>query len=227
MYSYRLRESPYQYTDKGLAIIQVEYVTCDIAQETFEAHHIDKPARFDQMVPKRKCEFLSGRICARLAQIESGSNEIFQIKQNEDRSPIWPTGMIGSISHTGQLATACLASQADCQNVGIDIEEIMSDDLARELRTQFMLDSELAHQKGCPFGEFATLVYSAKEALFKALYRDIGSFFGFGQAALVYRDERMVSFELQSSLSKKWCKGRCIDVSTCVKDSHVYSLVAR
>ena len=102
MYNYCFRESPYKYTDEGLAIVQVEYVTCDIEQEIFEAHQIDKPSRFDHMVPKRKCEFLSGRICARLAQIELGNSEIFQIRQNEDRSPIWPEDMIGSISHCGR-----------------------------------------------------------------------------------------------------------------------------
>jgi enterobactin synthetase component D len=146
MYSYRLGESPYKYTDKGLAIVQVEYVTCDIDQNIFEAHQIDKPSRFERMVPKRKCEFLSGRICARLAQIELGSNEIFQIGQNSGRSPIWPPGMVGSISHTGQLATACISSQVDYQNVGIDIEEIMSDDLAHELgvlRFQFLQTLQL------------------------------------------------------------------------------------
>ncbi len=38
------------------------------------------------------------------------------------REPLWPAGVVGSISHSGELAGAVVARASDAWSVGLDIE---------------------------------------------------------------------------------------------------------
>ena len=62
--------------------------------------------------PVRLAEFRHGRACARLAlgRIGAGAHDI---PVGASREPIWPTGVVGSISHAGTAAAAVVAWQSD------------------------------------------------------------------------------------------------------------------
>src|SRR5260370_12098794 len=73
---------------------------------------------------KRQREFLAGRWCAEeaLQCLGAGSTHVAMA---EDRTPIWPDGVVGSITHTDDFAAAAVAWAADIAWVGIDSEQII------------------------------------------------------------------------------------------------------
>jgi 4'-phosphopantetheinyl transferase EntD len=76
-----------------------------------------------QFSPKRIADFSTGRYCSIKALEQLGiQNSIIPI--GEDRAPIWPEGIVGSISHCDSLTGAIVAKRSDHISLGLDIEEI-------------------------------------------------------------------------------------------------------
>src|ERR1700757_4626476 len=64
-----------------------------------EARHVEKA------VTKRRLEFAAGRRCARLALARLGATP-GPILPGEDRTPRWPSALVGSITHHGAHCAA-------------------------------------------------------------------------------------------------------------------------
>ena len=77
-------------------------------------------AAMARAVPARRAEFAAGRDAARQAMARLGLPP-YPIPMAEDRSPIWPTGVTGSITHHGALALA-VAAPAGALTLGLDAE---------------------------------------------------------------------------------------------------------
>jgi 4'-phosphopantetheinyl transferase EntD len=72
---------------------------------------------------KRMADFSTGRYCAIKALEQLGiQNAIIPI--GEDKAPVWPKGIVGSISHCDSLTGAIVAKSSDHISLGLDIEEI-------------------------------------------------------------------------------------------------------
>lgn len=128
-------------------------------------------------VTKRRNEFAAGRAAAHQATQLLG-HAPQPIPVGPDRAPIWPDGLIGSISHTKSCAMAVLATTEQIQGLGIDVEEDtpLKDDLRPAIcseREQKWLD-----QQAQP-GQLAKVIFSAKEAAYKAQYALSQTFYGF------------------------------------------------
>lgn len=116
-------------------------------------------------VPKRQSEFLAGRFCAAQALRAAGSPETVGIK---DRAPVWPVGCVGSISHSDSRVLAVVSRVHT--GLGVDIEPIMAATQAQEIKDLILTQAEAALRPAdLKFPEFLTLVFSAKESLYKAL----------------------------------------------------------
>lgn len=122
-------------------------------------------------VDKRRREFAAGRRCARRAMAALGEPPR-PIPQGEDRAPVWPEGLVGSITHADRWCAAAVARTADgVRAVGIDVEPVepISLDLVRIIcvaeERSFLAAQAAAHQ-----GVLARLIFSAKEAAFKCQY---------------------------------------------------------
>jgi len=72
-------------------------------------------------VRKRRDEFAAGRGAARraLSMLDIPS---MPIPRADDRRPIWPGGIVGSISHAENVAAAIVGRAEDIDGVGLDIE---------------------------------------------------------------------------------------------------------
>jgi enterobactin synthetase component D len=90
----------------------------------------------------------------------------------EDRAPIWPDDVVGSITHTGGFAAAAVAWAADIAGLGIDSEQIIDPAAARDIADVCMVDEPTLFKEadGRSFCEFCTFVFSAKESVFKCLF---------------------------------------------------------
>jgi 4'-phosphopantetheinyl transferase EntD len=119
----------------------------------------------------RRREFLSGRALARRAMQDLGRPPS-PIPAASDRTPVWPPGLTGSISHCADLCAAAMARTADgFLSIGIDIET--AEPLERSLWPEICTPAErerLARQPGDEAGALAKLMFSAKEAAYKCQY---------------------------------------------------------
>ena len=114
---------------------------------------------------KRKSEYLAGRLCAAYALRAAGLPEAVGTK---DRAPVWPIGAVGSISHSDARAVAVVSR--DLAGLGVDIEPLLTPAQALDIQDMILTKAEADMQPpDLTFPEFLTLLFSAKEALYKAL----------------------------------------------------------
>ena len=119
---------------------------------------------------KRYSEFLIGRQAAKRAL----GGEYF-IGKAQTGEPIWPDGLIGSISHTEGLAVAAVGSSEKFQAIGIDLENI-DRKINIDISKRICSDSE---KQWLDTKEDLLKVFSSKEAIYKALFPICKTFFGF------------------------------------------------
>jgi 4'-phosphopantetheinyl transferase EntD len=147
------------------------------------------PQALRHATQKRQREFLAGRWCAKQALQGLGAGST-HVAVAGDRAPIWPDGVVGSITHTGDFAAAAVAWAADIAGLGIDSEQIIDPATADDIADICMVNEatlfKAAH--GRSFCEFCTFVFSAKEAVFKCLFPLTRKF-------LEFSDVRITSFD--------------------------------
>lgn len=122
------------------------------------------------MVPRRLREFMLGRHCARVALRQTGHAPA-AIPRNADRSPAWPPGIVGSISHSGDIAAAAVTHAADFAGLGLDIES--PEPLTTDLAAMICRDDEDSS------GDNAKLLFGIKEAIYKCIYPTVGRYVDF------------------------------------------------
>ncbi len=121
-------------------------------------------------VAKRRREFAAGRACARAALARLGVRD-FPLRVESDRSPLWPRGIVGSLSHCGDYCGVAVARKGSIAGLGLDVER------ARPLqdRVALMICTEaertrLAALPDLPPGLWAMVVFCAKESTYKCFY---------------------------------------------------------
>jgi 4'-phosphopantetheinyl transferase EntD len=130
-------------------------------------------------VPKRIAEFAAGRACARAALAEFGVRE-FTLCAAPDRQPLWPEGFIGSITHTAGFCAAAVARRTSMLAVGLDTEIVGAP--TRDIWPTISRSEELAWVQSLPAGDqpaAVTLLFAAKEALYKCQYPLVGEWLDF------------------------------------------------
>jgi len=122
-------------------------------------------------VAARRREFVAGRTCARRAMVALGEPPA-AVFQGDDRSPIWPPGLVGTIAHTGTWCVAAVARAADgFRALGLDLEP--ESPIRAELLGTICLPEERAYldsQAPAQRGLLGRLLFSAKECAFKCQY---------------------------------------------------------
>lgn len=117
---------------------------------------------------KRQREFACGRRLAHQALEQLGYPTAF-IDQDEKGCPIWPTDVVGSISHTDKYCIAAVAREKSCSSLGIDLEEIlrMKKSLWPRLFTEVEIGILREHVDPFEQSRHAAIIFSTKEALYK------------------------------------------------------------
>lgn len=143
----------------------------------------DELAGLDRMAPARAAEFIAGRLALRHAQ-KSLSVAGFAVPNAADRSPQWPEGFCGSISHARGLAVAVLAHRSErLLSIGVDIEDDSA--LPADLHDIVLVPEERAALADkVDAGQQAKAVFVVKEAVYKAQYPLTGRLFGFDQISV-------------------------------------------
>jgi len=156
---------------------------CHYQDSLFQSFAVQFDASLIRAVAKRKAEFLAGRICAQQALHLLGEpNSTVYI--GEARSPVFPSAMIGSISHTQDSAICVVAPRSRYLALGIDQENWLSKSTGLECQKHIINPEEwaLRDNQSLDGSEFLTLCFSAKESFFKAYYPFVKRYFGFEEA---------------------------------------------
>ncbi|CNI56170.1 4'-phosphopantetheinyl transferase family protein [Yersinia pekkanenii] len=207
--------------------------------ELFAVYGIAFPGSLQKAVAKRRAEYLAGRFVARQV-LNMLDVRNYPLVNGGDRAPQWPTGLIGSISHSSQraLCTAQIitpAAEATGENnpvhgVGLDIESLIAVERAKDLWPGILSEEEYhSFQHGpLPFNQLLTLAFSAKESLFKAVYPQLGRYFDFLEARFQSYSLDSGRFELQllRDLSEDFPAGRSFTGCFTVNDSDIQTFIA-
>ncbi|MDP5305995.1 4'-phosphopantetheinyl transferase family protein [Paracoccus spongiarum] len=128
-------------------------------------------------VDHRRAEFAAGRHAARCAMAAAGLSGA-AIPAAPDRAPVWPEGVVGSITHAEDVALAVAAPDTLVAGLGLDVEPDAP--LPRDVLSEICDGGECAWLAGQtePL-RWARLIFCAKEAAFKCQYPASCALFGF------------------------------------------------
>jgi 4'-phosphopantetheinyl transferase EntD len=140
-------------------------------------------------VEKRRREFVTGRACARLALTRLGA-PVTAIPSGGHGEPLWPAGVVGIITHCAGYRACAVAWSRTVIALGIDAEP--------NLPLPEGILAEVAHGRerdavgggSAPAGaepdavDLPRLLFSAKEAVYKAWFPLTGRWLGFDDVEL-------------------------------------------
>ncbi len=120
---------------------------------------------------RRRREFAEARACAREALRRLGV-AAGPIPATPDGAPVWPEGVVGSITHKGGYRAAVVAFASDIAGIGIDAEpdERLPDGVLETIASPAELDRVEALLERRPGVAWDRLLFCAKEAAVKAAY---------------------------------------------------------
>ncbi|WP_460231797.1 4'-phosphopantetheinyl transferase family protein [Aurantivibrio plasticivorans] len=180
---------------------------------------ITLPKRLANAVNKRKVEYLSGRYCVAesLSQLTSDFSPYAlanSIDNAEDRSPVWPVGYVGAITHSHSFAAAAVAQNKYTRSVGIDSEQLIKEKTAEAIHSQIITNDETYSpdiSQGLSEREYLTVLFSAKESIYKCLHPLVKQFFGFDAASVTLvpcnatDQQHIFHFTLLKQLNDEFC----------------------
>ena len=181
------------------------------------------PASLRAAGAKRRTEYLAGRYCAQHALQRAGVDEAW-VGRGGDELPAWPLDWLGSISHVRGGAVAAVARRAHCRLLGVDMERIVGEHQLEALRRLVVLPGERDVLATLDAPPALTLLFSAKEALYKALYPQVREFFDFSAARAVAFDARTLTLQLTQAWGNGWPRGRCVRVHYAFEDARVFTV---
>jgi len=134
---------------------------------------------------KRRREFAAVRACARRALASAGF-EPGPVPRGPSGAPVWPSGAVGSMTHCDGYR-ACAVGRAEAfAAIGIDAEphEPLPDGVLAMVASERERTALAMLAADVPGVCWAKLLFSAKEAVFKAWSPATGRWLGFAGAEL-------------------------------------------
>lgn len=198
-------------TETGVSLFSCAFNIKHYTHSLFDQLRIICPPSVQGSVIKRQAEFLAGRVAARssILQLSPHIRHPIKIEIGVNRAPIWPSCFIGSITHSGSRAISVAKKTRDASDpkdyIGVDVEDIIDVDLSSEIERSIYThqDRNIALVSELPPNIAMTLIFSAKESLFKAIYPFVGEYFGFDKARVTNLDvsSKIVELRLDSQFA--------------------------
>lgn len=147
--------------------------------------HPQEESLIAKAVEKRRREFIGARHCARLAMADLGA-EPAPILRGDKGSPVWPRGIVGSLTHCDGYRAAVLGYAMQVRSIGIDAEPngplpdgvLDAVSLPQEREWLATVDPAVVH--------WDRLLFCAKEATYKAWFPLTGRWLGFEDAHITF-----------------------------------------
>ncbi|MEU6839391.1 4'-phosphopantetheinyl transferase family protein [Streptomyces rubiginosohelvolus] len=148
----------------------------------------EEEALIARSVAKRRNDFATARACARRAMAGLGLPPVAVLHGHRGK-PLWPEGIVGTLTHCAGYRAAALARATDVLSLGIDAEPHAP--LPTGVRELVTLPAE-RERIGPPAPEGAgeihwdRILFSAKESVFKTWYPVTGVELDFVEADLTF-----------------------------------------
>ncbi|XXZ47843.1 4'-phosphopantetheinyl transferase superfamily protein [Streptomyces cavourensis] len=169
------------------------YVSCAATREVSVAYGNLFPEEEELIataVPKRRNDFATARACARRAMGRLGLEPV-AVLHGKRGMPLWPEGIVGSLTHCEGYRAAALARAGDVLSLGIDAEPHAP--LPDGVAELVVLPSERERfaAAGGEAGDihWDRLLFSAKESVFKTWYPLTLTELDFEEADLTFHRE--------------------------------------
>lgn len=131
-------------------------------------------------------EFATVRHCARTALAALGYDAAVPLTHGSSRQPLWPDGIVGSMTHCRGYRAAAVAAATHFASIGIDVERhaplpdgILEAVTRPEERDQIHFLSSIKANVSWP-----RVLFSAKEATYKTWYPLTGRWLGFHDVSI-------------------------------------------
>lgn len=202
-----------------ITIRLLEFDAAEFDPRVFADIGIHCPAHIAHSTRKRQAEFFFGRLAARQAlSAITADLAAANIGVGVSREPLWPDGIIGSITHDRRFAAAAVEMHGRHRGIGIDIERVVCSKTSNAM-CDIVIDSQelrvmSAQAESWPTTTLLTLAFSAKESFFKGTYRAVGQFVDFNAARVVamYPERGRLRMRLMQTLSEHLVAGQDYDL---------------
>lgn len=136
-------------------------------------------------VRARQLAQFAGRLCAEAALQAQGHALAAPIGRLPDGAPAWPDGWSGAITHASGVAMAVVQRRQGDIDIGLDTEGLITGaSTLSAVQAQCLLADELAGVDPALRAAALTLVFSAKEAYYKAARPRVGRMIDFKEMRL-------------------------------------------
>ncbi|MFJ9637724.1 4'-phosphopantetheinyl transferase [Streptomyces sp. NPDC101178] len=168
-------------------------VSCAATREEIVADGVLFPEEEEliaRSVTKRRNDFATARACARRAMRPLGLEPV-AVLHGKRGMPLWPDGIVGSITHCDGYRAAALARAADVLSLGVDAEpHAPLPEGVGELVVRPSERERFAEKAGEAGGvHWDRLLFSAKESVFKTWYPLTLTELDFDEADLTFHRE--------------------------------------
>ena len=155
----------------------------------------------------RKNEFITGRYCAIKAAASININ-IKDIGFSSKRAPIWPKDVVGSISHKNNQFVAITALSKIYKSVGVDIEKIIDHKKEKAIDRMILTENDKLFLQNISneIQLLKTIIFSAKESLYKLIYPLVEVYFDFKEADFISINFESMIFEISLNSEKEVLK---------------------
>lgn len=144
-------------------------------------------------VDKRRRDFIGARHCARRA-LEALGEKPVAIGKGERGAPVWPRGIVGSLTHCDGYRAAALGHKLRFRSVGIDAEPHAA--LPPGVLDSVSLPAEREWLRADDSGlHLDRLLFCAKEATYKAWFPLTTRWLGFEDAHIRFTVEQTAAAE--------------------------------
>lgn len=145
----------------------------------------DEMAQIGDAVYRRRADFAGARACAREAMRRLAVPEV-SVPRGDKGMPVWPEGVIGTITHTEGLRAAALARKGAVRSLGVDVE--VDQPLAKGVLEAVSLPEEARWVREAterdPRVNWGTVLFTAKEATYKTWFPLARRWLGFADARI-------------------------------------------
>lgn len=175
---------------------------------------------------KRRKQFLLGRRAIREALAQIGVTSSDALGRAADGQALWPAGLTGTVAHHSDHAAAAVVPSAARLALGIDLES--SYPRRGDIASRICVAEELKWLNLLPLeerGRTIIEIFSAKEAIYKALYPLHRKFFGFDAVTLTPATEGFDA-TLRFALTPPFERGTRFGVRLSRGDGLVFAAVA-
>ncbi|WP_435850125.1 4'-phosphopantetheinyl transferase family protein [Streptomyces uncialis] len=147
----------------------------------------EEEAVITRAVDKRRREFTTGRHCARQALSALGVSP-GPLPRGERGAPVWPAGVVGSLTHCDGYRAAAVAHRSEVTSLGVDAEPHarLPDDVLDGVTLPTERVALAGLERRHPRLHWDRLLFSAKESVYKTWFPLTGAWLGFEEAEVEF-----------------------------------------